>query len=446
MNFRRLLVPIAGIGLLGFVVLFVLSSRNNTAATPQVEEPKTPVVVAKFAIPQGGEITFDALETKQFTKAELDSTVPVDALRDGDKLVGGTARVAIAAGDFFTPTNTAPLPTEFSGMIDAGQVAVTFHAPPEPSLYDLRFLNPGDYVDVFGVHVDQGTGDTVSVRLASNVKLLAVDKVKSQAEEEYRKEKLRQEVAALNQQLQAKQAQTTPPPSTEELDGLRKQIADTQAKIEPEVEEEQQSLTIQVTPAQSQKIALWRQSADITVALHREGDDPETVIFEGAMASVDGLPTGQPGAPLVAGTAPTGQILTMDDVVPLDRRDPAKYYQEQQAAEQHRTMVAGRRLSDLETQANEIETQNEIRNLLRFGTRQQPLPAPSFTPGLAAPTFGSGGGLTKQDLNEAMGGVNRRLKDVEDKLASKSGTTAQPKPLRGSVEIYRGKDKTVEHY
>jgi len=447
MNIRKLLVPVAVIGLLGFSLMFFLTGQKNKAAQQPVQEKTTPVVVAKLAVPQGAEITMDALDTKQFTDAEM-ANVPTDALLESEKLVGGRARVAIAAGEFFTPTNTDPLPAQFSGMIEPGFVAVTFPAPPEPSLYDLHFLNPDDRVDVFGVYLDQGTGDTVSVRLASNVRLLAVDKVKSQAEEEARKRKLGEEIKQLEAQLTARRAQTTPPPSQEELDGMQKAIDAKKLEINPVIPEEERSLTVEVTTAQSQKIALWRQSADITVALHRESD-AEQVIF-GDVASLDGLPVGEPGAPVATGLVPQSQILTLDDVVPLDRATPAKYYQEQQAAEQHQQTIAERRLNSLELRANELETEAEIRNIQRYGTRAgKEMPAPSYFAGpLAAGGGGGGGGggLTKQDLNQAMGGVNRRIGELEKKLDARPAAAAQPKPLRGTVEIYRGKDKTVEHY
>lgn len=445
MNWKRLLLPVSLVGVVVFGLLALLGGPGNKAAQQPVQEKTTPVAVAKVDIPQGAEIGIDMLEMKPLTDAELQN-VPEDAVRERDPLVGGRAKVLIPKGDFLTPTNTELLSKQFSGGIEPGFVAVTFPAPPKPSLYDLKFLNPDDRVDVFGVYLDQGTGDTVSVRLASNVRLLAVDKIKSQAEEELRKKKLQEQIDAATAQLTAARNRTTPPPTTDELDGYQKQIDALNAQMNPEIPEEEQSLTVEVTPAQSQKIAMWRQSADVTVALHRENDAAEMIY--GNVASLEGLPAGEPGTTVVAAGAPQGQILTMDDVVPLDRRDPAKYYQEQQAAEQHREMQADRRLLELQRRADEIETEQEIKNLLRYGTRQRTdLPSPSYLPGPGpSPATSGPGGLTKRDLQDALGGVNKRLGALEQKVDGRSTATAQPKPLRGSVEIYRGKEKTVEQY
>ncbi|NUQ01587.1 MAG: Flp pilus assembly protein CpaB, partial [Armatimonadetes bacterium] len=368
MNVRRLLIPIIGVVMVVLLVLGLRGPKRGPSAAQKAQQQVVtkPIARAAAVIAQGAEIGQGGIETANMTDEQIAKEVPSDAINDPNLLIGATAKVPIAPGDYFTPANIEPAPAKLSQKVEPGFLGITIPAPEVPSLYDLAFLKPGDRVDVFGVSGGpQSQEETVSVRLASNVRILAVDTVMSEEKEKKRIADINAEIEKIKADKQ-KAMSATPPPTAEALKGFDDQIAALQEQLD--VKPENPSVTLEVTPAQSQSIALWRKSATINLALHRE-EDAQQIIFDQSMAMVPGASAGERG---VANPAGAGRVLTLNDVVPLDQRDPAEFLERQQALEEARQGQAEQQVEGLERQVRMAELRAEMRNVQRYGTRSAP--------------------------------------------------------------------------
>ncbi len=440
MNVRRMALPL--LLLVGAVVFFVMFAKGGKGAKRPGEEKQVAtksILVAKTAVAQGQKLDADVIESKSLPEDQYAKEVPADAFTDAKLLVGGTAKVALAPGDYFTPNNVLAAPSQLSQKIEPGFVGVTIPAPPAPSLYDLAFLNPDDRVDVFGVSADAATKDTVTVRLAGNVRLLARDDIISMEQHEAWVKEQEAKIAQLQADRQ-KAASGTPPASA---DTLKASYDDPIAAIKEDLAKkpENPSITLEVTPAQSQAIALWRQTADISIALHRE-EDAQQIIFDTSMAFLDtGAGTGEGGQPRPA----AGKILTLDDVVPLKDRDPQKNLDWQRRVQEQKESVLDEKVTALERQVRAKELQVQLKNLNRYGSIAAPPPRPAT---VSVPP------VMPQVRTAATEAQIRALKreiellkktGVQPPRVGQPGGTRQQPPSR-TIEIYRGKEKTVYSY
>lgn len=441
MNVRLLAIPVL---LVAILLLLFFGLRGRGGAVPGIgqkqevkAQPLRSVTVAKAALPRGKEVGLDDIKSKQVTEEEF-ARLPKDAITDEKLIVGGTTSAAVAADETFTPANLTAAPQQLSQKIEPGMVAVTIPAPPQPSLYDLKFLSPGDRVDVMGISGQQ-QGETVSVKVANNVRVLAVDTIKSAEQEKKRIADINKDIKSL-QDAKAAKMKETPPPSGEILkSNYDDPIAAKEKEKNPEIKNP--SVTVEVTAQQAQVIALWRKSADLVVALHRE-EDATQVMFDSGTAA---MPTagGAPG--MAGGVGPSlqpgnvGHVLTLEDVVPLDKRDPEKYVQRRQALDADQARVDDQAVNKLERQVKLAELRAELKNVNKYGTRSAPTQAgPAVGPAPAVPPAAV---AASSPQVKALQAENKRLKAAAQK--AKGG---QQKPLERSVEVYRGKEKTVVNY
>ena len=289
---------IIGLGLVAAVLvlgaLYSASRRGGGAAQQQALEPKVAIPVAKKDLPPGTVLTEDVWDTTSTLVPQSEVAKKyADAQLDTKKFAGGTASTLITKGSPFTEQNTKKAPEMVSQKITAGYVGVTLAAPEKPSLYDLKFLNPDDRVDVVGVTFDAQGNWTTSTPLAANVRVLAIDSVMDIYKEKARRAEITQEI----NDLKAKKANAVPPMTAEMAKGVDDQIAADELKLDPKIEHP--SVTVEVTPQQAQTLALWRTAslnATLKIALHRQPDAMSAVFAEEQMVA-----PGTPGAPGMTG-------------------------------------------------------------------------------------------------------------------------------------------------
>lgn len=434
MNVRPLMIGFLVVAIVTLLTLAILRGRRAAPPPDQQQQVQTfPIPVAKVDLPQGQQITEDSIEMKDMTQEEVDA-LPPDALHAKEAILGGTTAVAIPAGSPFTPSMFVPLPTGVSDKVEAGYVAVTIPAPETPSLYDLKFLKPDDRVDVFGVQNDDQKTRVTSVRLATNVRVLAVDTVYDTFVEERRRAEIQAKIDQLKAERDAA-LKATPPPQQEQIDTqYNKPIEQLEAELDPKIENP--SVTLELTHDQAQKIALWRQTSPIQLALHRR-EDAETAIFDPGMMA---LPTpGTVGSGVI--TAPQA-VLTLDDVVSLKERDPQKYADRLRAEDDLRRMKERQALDRLEDQVHAAELQVELRNLKRYGSRNAPTVNVPSVPPVMAPSGGGGGagGAEIARLGQRVDQLTQAVRELRDRAPSRAV------PPRQTIEIIRGSERTSVEY
>lgn len=413
--------------ILGVVVLGLAGTAIYRAVVKGrvPDEPPAPVAMVEFpvanrAILPGETIRSEDLRTESIPEPEVASRVPADAARKGDPVAGGTATTAIADGAFFVRGSFTPPPESLSHKVEPGYVALTIQVPPTPSLYDLKFLQPDDRVDVFGVKKGENETQTTTVLLAPNVRLLAVDDI-------YDKYKREQEVAAAKAEIARLQqekanAQAGGLATTDQLTAFDEQIAAQQAIIDHVVENP--SITVELTPEQSTYVALWRNEGDLEVALHRT-EDAASILF------ADNAALATPSAMAAAATPGPTPVLTLEDVVPLRLRSVKDHAERLQTEEEILTMPSERQVNVLENDVAAERLRVELENLRRYGTSTPPVE-------IAAPTFPvvpTGGGADLGEVKELLGQMRQDINEL------RGGTT--PAPHRHRVQVIRGTDVEV---
>ncbi|MBI2301412.1 MAG: Flp pilus assembly protein CpaB [Armatimonadetes bacterium] len=430
MNIRPLAIVALAVLIIALVAFAFLRNRQGQQKQQQQAQqiPTTPIPVAGHDIPQGQQVTdqdVQILQKKQEEVAEL----PQDAMKDPQEFLGGQALVTIAKGGYFTKTNILPPPATVAGKVETGYVGLVVRTPEAPSLYDLKFLEPDQRVDVFGIQADQQAKNVSSIRLASNVRILAVNKVFDNFKEQQRVKKLRAEIDALKEEKQRLLKQPGAPPSAETLKAKDDEIAKKEAEIDPVYKDP--SVTLEVTYDQAQKIALWKQAAKLDLALHREVD-ADTAINDPGLRGV--LMAGAGGSPtLVAPSSP----LTLDDVLPLEKRDPAGYADRVKMNDDVRRRASEDRLRQLEDRAKAKELEIELRNLSRYGERTRPQRPTRMATPVVPPVMVSRGGDAEQWKRkyEQQAAENRDLK-----------RRAQAAAPTQSIEIIRGTQRSTVEY
>lgn len=129
---------------------------------------KGPVVYATKDIPEGTEITADALEVKE----EAQAKIPAQAMTNPSAGVGGVAAYPIQAGTmvFMNAVKARAVQVGFEGKIKEGYRAVTFGIDSNSGV--AGFIAPGSHVDV--LCITGSAADTKAAPVLSDVEVIAV--------------------------------------------------------------------------------------------------------------------------------------------------------------------------------------------------------------------------------------------------------------------------------
>ncbi|MBY0359382.1 MAG: Flp pilus assembly protein CpaB [Candidatus Obscuribacterales bacterium] len=129
---------------------------------------KGPVVYAVKDIPEGQEITQDAVEVRE----ELLSKIPAQAMTSPSAGVGNIAAYTITSGQmvFMNAIKARAVQVGFEGEIKDGMRAVTFGIDTNSGV--AGFIYPGCFVDI--LCIAGSGGDTKAAPVLSDVKVIAV--------------------------------------------------------------------------------------------------------------------------------------------------------------------------------------------------------------------------------------------------------------------------------
>ncbi|HXT14761.1 MAG TPA: Flp pilus assembly protein CpaB [Gemmatimonadaceae bacterium] len=155
------------------LVATVGAYRALQASKPQPEQRTRRVVVAAADISEGSTIKLDALKIAELPSA----AVAPNAFTVTDSLVGRITRVPIFAGDVIVPGRLAP---KGSGpglevKISPGMRAMAVKVDDVAGLSGL--INPGSHVDVLVTLTPEANGRRVSKLFMENVRVLSVGSV-----------------------------------------------------------------------------------------------------------------------------------------------------------------------------------------------------------------------------------------------------------------------------
>lgn len=142
--------------------------QQMEAAHQAEQNQKGQVVYAAKDIPEGVEITADALETRE----ELTGKIPVGALTSPGAAVGGIAAYPVQQGTVVMNNVIKPriIQTGFEGKIKEGYRAVTFGIDSNAGV--AGFVSPGAHVDI--LCITGSAGDTKAAPVLSDVEVIAV--------------------------------------------------------------------------------------------------------------------------------------------------------------------------------------------------------------------------------------------------------------------------------
>lgn len=138
------------------------------AAHQAEQNQKGSIVVAKMDIPEGQEITMEALEQKE----EVLSKIPAGALPSPSAAVGGIAAYPITTGSVVlsNAVKARVQATGFEGKIKEGYRAVTFGIDSNAGV--AGFIAPGAHVDI--LCITGGGAETKAAPVLSDVEVIAV--------------------------------------------------------------------------------------------------------------------------------------------------------------------------------------------------------------------------------------------------------------------------------
>jgi len=141
---------------------------NMKNAQQQEANQKGPIVYAAKDIPEGTEISADALEQRE----ELISKIPAGAMTSPSAGVGGIAAYPIQQGAIVLSNAVKPHVTVvgFEGKIKDGFRAVTFGIDSNAGV--AGFVSPGAHVDI--LCITGSAGDTKAAPILSDVEVIAV--------------------------------------------------------------------------------------------------------------------------------------------------------------------------------------------------------------------------------------------------------------------------------
>ncbi len=142
---------------------------NQMKAAQEAERSqKSQVVYASKDIPEGQEITADALEVRE----ELSSKIPVNAMTNPSSGIGSMAAYPIQAGSvvLLNAVKARIAQTGFEGKIKEGFRAVTFGIDSNAGV--AGFISPGAHVDI--LCITGNAGDTKAAPVLADVEVIAV--------------------------------------------------------------------------------------------------------------------------------------------------------------------------------------------------------------------------------------------------------------------------------
>jgi len=141
---------------------------NMKNAQQQEANQKGPIVYAAKDIPEGTEITADALEQRE----ELIGKIPAGAMTSPSAGVGGIAAYPIQQGSIVLSNSVKPRiqTVGFEGKIKDGFRAVTFGIDSNAGV--AGFVSPGAHVDI--LCITGSAGDTKAAPILSDVEVIAV--------------------------------------------------------------------------------------------------------------------------------------------------------------------------------------------------------------------------------------------------------------------------------
>lgn len=139
-----------------------------TAAHQAELNQKGSIVIAKMDIPEGQEITMDALDQRD----EFLSKIPAGALPSPSAAIGGVAAYPITTGSVVlsNAVKARVQATGFEGKIKEGYRAVTFGIDSNAGV--AGFIAPGAHVDI--LCITGGGAETKAAPVLSDVEVIAV--------------------------------------------------------------------------------------------------------------------------------------------------------------------------------------------------------------------------------------------------------------------------------
>jgi pilus assembly protein CpaB len=248
---RTIMIAAVVLAAIAAVLVFVAANSGGSSSTAKTVTPAAgtlAVVTALSDISANTTITADMVQV---------TTLPAAAVLTGaytgtDGLVGLTTRYPLLAGEQVTPNKVGESVKDDKSLalvVPPGQRAISIPTKEESIVGGL--ILPGDLVDIIAVFTAQDTGVAKSLTLVQNVEVLAVGQ-------------------------KAEEAIARPigtPAATGAATGSYGQTPQ-DAKAQPNAS----TVTLSVTPAQAQLLALTTQDATLVVTLRARGDNanPDT--------------------------------------------------------------------------------------------------------------------------------------------------------------------------
>jgi pilus assembly protein CpaB len=192
--------------------------RRQQQATEALRSATQDIVVAAKEIPPGTTITKEMVKRAPYPKA----SVPVGAVDSSEKIVGKVTRVQTVSGEPILESKLAAAGTALTVLLTPGNRAVAVRV--DEIVGVSGFIAPNDHVDVIATIVPPGTGDgdKISKIVLQNKRVLSV-------------------------------AQNV------EQKGDKPQVA--------------RSITLELTPEETEKLSIAALEGTITLALRGVGDD-----------------------------------------------------------------------------------------------------------------------------------------------------------------------------
>ena len=257
----RGLLPLAIVsGLVAAILVFVALARSGDDGRLGSGAPGSTlrVVIAGQDIPARTEIGPEMLSV-----VEVPGSLAVNgALESVEPLIGETTRYPVAAGQQVTLAGVGAQTKEdgLAWVVPKGLRALSVEVDEIRGVGGL--LLPGDRVDVIAVLTAEAAGVDSAVTVLQDIEVLSV----------------------------GQKAQEALPPAEGE-EGARS-AADTSASgqrpADAEPQPEARTVTLALTPAQAQELALIQESGKIWLSLRRFGDDAPVELPESTLGSVSG--------------------------------------------------------------------------------------------------------------------------------------------------------------
>ena len=255
----RGLLPLAVVsGLVAAILVFVALVRSGDDGRPGIGAPGSTlrVVIAERDIPARTEIGPEMLSV-----VEVPGSLAVNGALDSvEPLIGETTRYPVAAGQQVTLTGVGPQTKEdgLAFVVPKGLRALSVEVDEIRGVGGL--LLPGDRVDVIAVLTADAAGVDSALTALQDIEVLAVA------------QKTQESLPAVEGDNSAE-----PGPS-----------ASGQRPADAEPQPEARTVTLALTPAQAQELALIQEKGKIWLSLRRFGEDGPVQLTESTISVVAG--------------------------------------------------------------------------------------------------------------------------------------------------------------